>query len=110
MLCLDNSFAITNKPIQTRASISHIVINDGLSFLGSTAQQVSPDFSLADKNHLSHRFTLGCAIVTLDEACLFADGRYFLQAEKQLDKLQSRSILFASFFLFTFNDNAGTGS
>ncbi|KXN80946.1 putative Xaa-Pro aminopeptidase P [Leucoagaricus sp. SymC.cos] len=27
----------------------------------------------------------GCAIVTLTEAFLFTDGRYFLQAEKQLD-------------------------
>ncbi|XP_006463697.1 hypothetical protein AGABI2DRAFT_187219 [Agaricus bisporus var. bisporus H97] len=27
----------------------------------------------------------GCAIVTLTEAYLFTDGRYFLQAEKQLD-------------------------
>jgi hypothetical protein len=29
---------------------------------------------------------LGCAIITLDEAFLFTDGRYFLQAEKQLDR------------------------
>ncbi|KIL60909.1 hypothetical protein M378DRAFT_193546 [Amanita muscaria Koide BX008] len=28
----------------------------------------------------------GCAVVTLDGAFLFTDGRYFLQAEKQLDK------------------------
>ncbi|KAF9566554.1 Creatinase/aminopeptidase [Agrocybe pediades] len=28
----------------------------------------------------------GCAIVTLDKAFLFTDGRYFLQAEKQLDE------------------------
>ncbi|KZP17479.1 putative Xaa-Pro aminopeptidase P [Athelia psychrophila] len=28
----------------------------------------------------------GCAIITSDEAYLFTDGRYFLQAEKQLDK------------------------
>uniref|UniRef100_A0A8H7XM06 Xaa-Pro aminopeptidase P n=1 Tax=Psilocybe cubensis TaxID=181762 RepID=A0A8H7XM06_PSICU len=28
----------------------------------------------------------GCAIVTLDKAYLFTDGRYFLQAEKQLDQ------------------------
>ncbi|TFK37159.1 putative Xaa-Pro aminopeptidase P [Crucibulum laeve] len=28
----------------------------------------------------------GCAIVTLDKAFLFTDGRYFLQAEKQLDQ------------------------
>jgi len=27
----------------------------------------------------------GCAIVTLDKAFLFTDGRYFLQADKQLD-------------------------
>ncbi|TFK22171.1 putative Xaa-Pro aminopeptidase P [Coprinopsis marcescibilis] len=28
----------------------------------------------------------GCAIITLDKAYLFTDGRYFLQAGKQLDK------------------------
>ncbi|EAU82877.1 aminopeptidase P [Coprinopsis cinerea okayama7 len=27
----------------------------------------------------------GCAVITLDKAYLFTDGRYFLQAEKQLD-------------------------
>lgn len=30
---------------------------------------------------------LGCAVVTLDKAFLFTDGRYFLQAGKQLDEL-----------------------
>jgi hypothetical protein len=29
---------------------------------------------------------LGCAVVMKDEALLFTDGRYFLQAESQLDK------------------------
>ena len=29
---------------------------------------------------------LGCAIVTIEEAFLFTDGRYFLQAERQLDE------------------------
>lgn len=29
---------------------------------------------------------IGCAIVTTDKAFLFTDGRYFLQAEKQLDE------------------------
>jgi hypothetical protein len=29
----------------------------------------------------------GCAIVTVDNALLFTDGRYFLQAGKQLDEL-----------------------
>lgn len=28
----------------------------------------------------------GCAVVSLDDACLFTDGRYFLQAAQQLDK------------------------
>jgi hypothetical protein len=28
----------------------------------------------------------GCAVVTLKDAFLFTDGRYFLQAEKQLDR------------------------
>lgn len=35
---------------------------------------------------------LGCAIVTSKDAYLFTDGRYFLQAEEQLDK--SVTILF----------------
>lgn len=29
---------------------------------------------------------VGCAVVTLKQAFLFTDGRYFLQAEQQLDK------------------------
>ncbi|KAF8176462.1 hypothetical protein BJ912DRAFT_857446 [Pholiota molesta] len=29
----------------------------------------------------------GCAVITLDNAYLFTDGRYFLQAGKQLDQL-----------------------
>ena len=29
---------------------------------------------------------LGCAVVTPSGAYLFTDGRYFLQAEKQLDQ------------------------
>lgn len=29
---------------------------------------------------------VGCAVVTQNDAFLFTDGRYFLQAEKQLDK------------------------
>jgi hypothetical protein len=28
----------------------------------------------------------GCAVITLDRAYLFTDGRYYLQAEKQLDE------------------------
>jgi hypothetical protein len=32
-------------------------------------------------------FTPGCAVITLDKALMFTDGRYFLQAEKQLDSL-----------------------
>ena len=28
----------------------------------------------------------GCAIITLEKAYLFTDGRYFLQAGKQLDQ------------------------
>jgi len=32
---------------------------------------------------------IGCAIVTLEKAFLFTDGRYFLQAEKQLDEYES---------------------
>lgn len=31
----------------------------------------------------------GCAVVTVDAAYLFTDGRYFIQAEKQLDKLRT---------------------
>jgi hypothetical protein len=32
---------------------------------------------------------VGCAIVTLEKAFLFTDGRYFLQAEKQLDEYET---------------------
>jgi len=35
----------------------------------------------------------GCAIITLDKAFLFTDGRYFLQAEKQLDEYVSVCLL-----------------
>lgn len=31
----------------------------------------------------------GCAVVTLQDAFLFTDGRYFLHAEQQLDKYVS---------------------
>ena len=34
----------------------------------------------------------GCAIVTVDNALLFTDGRYFLQAGKQLDELSSMCV------------------
>ncbi len=37
-------------------------------------------------HHLVLILHLGCAIVTSDDAYLFTDGRYFLQAEKQLDQ------------------------
>lgn len=30
--------------------------------------------------------SVGCAVVTLKNAFLFTDGRYFLQAEQQLDE------------------------
>jgi len=37
-------------------------------------------------NHLVYwHIWPGCAVITLTEAFLFTDGRYFLQAEKQLD-------------------------
>ena len=42
-------------------------------------------------------FQLGCAIVTLDKAYLFTDGRYFLQAANQLDQLVHISFLFIYF-------------
>jgi hypothetical protein len=34
----------------------------------------------------SRRRSAGCAVVTADDAYLFTDGRYFLQAEQQLDR------------------------
>jgi len=52
-------------------------------FNGSAGEQWST-LSLA---HL--RWSLGCAIVTLEKAFLFTDGRYFLQAEKQLDEYET---------------------
>jgi len=38
-------------------------------------------------------YDIGCAIVTLDKAYLFTDGRYFLQAGKQLDEYVDRHLL-----------------
>lgn len=35
----------------------------------------------------------GCAVVTLQHALLFTDGRYFLQAEQQLDKCVPSPVL-----------------
>jgi hypothetical protein len=36
---------------------------------------------------LTHAVT-GLAVITHDEAYLFTDGRYFLQAEQQLDRYE----------------------
>jgi hypothetical protein len=60
------------------------VMSEELSFLVSMVQQVR---ELDSFFHLcSHWIVPGCAIVTLDKAFLFTDGRYFLQAENQLDE------------------------
>lgn len=63
----------------------------GPSFLGSTVQQVCRlvvrGLRLADCS--------GCAVITTKAAFLFTDGRYFLQAEQQLDQcvLSTRSLI-----------------
>jgi hypothetical protein len=47
---------------------------------------------------------IGCAIITLRDAFLFTDGRYFLQASEQLDRYcPAHLILF--FFLRDFLSN-----
>ena len=63
----------------------HRVISEEHSFRVSTAQQVR---ATVDAIQLCAQWiVLGSAIVTLDKAFLFTDGRYFLQAENQLDEL-----------------------
>jgi hypothetical protein len=58
--------------------------------------------------HQSYKIWAGCAIVTLDEARLFTDGRYFLQAEKQLDKL-SAVLRSCCHYVFRLNRISGIG-
>ena len=67
-------------------NIWHRVISEELSFRVSTALQVSSAFFFFSYV-LIELIASGCAIVTLDKAFLFTDGRYFLQAENQLDEL-----------------------
>jgi hypothetical protein len=57
-----------------------------LLYPDSMAQQARMIFQLSYGPY-SNIKPPGCAIVTNKEAFLFTDGRYFLQAEKQLDKL-----------------------
>jgi hypothetical protein len=41
----------------------------------------------------------GCAVITSDEARLWTDGRYWLQAEKQLDECVGRILVWSCCFL-----------
>ena len=72
---------------QILVNIWHRVISEELSFRVSTAQQVSSAFFFFSSYVFTGLIASGCAIVTLDKAFLFTDGRYFLQAENQLDEL-----------------------
>jgi len=69
--------------IQTQANTLLTAIRDALSSraLAVPLVRLRPQvvISVAD-------VTPGCAVVTLTNAYLFTDGRYFLQAEQQLDK------------------------
>lgn len=47
------------------------------------------DAQIFPSSFAAQDMSLGCAVVTMDNALLFTDGRYFLQAEKQLDELTS---------------------
>jgi hypothetical protein len=61
------------------------MINVALSFLVSQAQLVKLVIYTDNVLMVTNIFA-GCAVVTLKDAFLFTDGRYFLQAEKQLDR------------------------
>lgn len=67
-------------------NILQIVISVVTGFLVSLVQQVNISFIF-----FSHGYILieikkkGFAVITLKEAALFTDGRYFLQASQQLD-------------------------
>ena len=66
------------------------VISEELSFRVSTAQQVYLQHWTAFLfGSVLTGIVPGCAVVTLDKAFLFTDGRYFLQAENQLDELSN---------------------
>jgi hypothetical protein len=63
----------------------------GHSFQVSMVQLVrrSHDLSLTT----SDMRVIGCAIITLRDAFLFTDGRYFLQASQQLDRYCSAHLI-----------------
>ncbi len=84
---------ISSNSHQTRASTSRNAINDAPSSRGLMVPRVRQKLYQRHLEHHSNPFVSGCAIVTLDAAYLFTDGRYFLQAEKQLDKLRTVSLL-----------------
>lgn len=56
------------------------VIKEGNSYLNSLDLQVHSNFNL----HIN--FLKGTALITLKEAALWTDARYFLQAEDELTK------------------------
>jgi len=65
------------------ASILHTQMNVGLSSQVSMAQPVRGSCDLMRRQS---DIAVGCAIITLRDAFLFTDGRYFLQASQQLDR------------------------
>jgi hypothetical protein len=49
--------------------------------------------SNGSSDDLALTLSAGCAVITLDNAYLFTDGRYFLQAGKQLDQLAAAFVI-----------------
>lgn len=73
--------------LQTRANTALPVMSDERTSLGLPDQQVRKLKS--DTHPYNAHLTLsrsGCAVITDKNAFLFTDGRYFLQAEKELDQ------------------------
>jgi len=71
---------------QTLLNISPIATSAGRT-LGPLGSVVNPLVLLLNLFLVFSGFTgsAGCAVITLKEAFLFTDGRYYLQASQQLD-------------------------
>lgn len=61
------------------------VITEEHGYLGSQVPQVTIKKTLEHTYKRLIYLNIGCAIVTKKDAALFTDGRYFLQACKELD-------------------------
>lgn len=79
-----------------RANTSRIAISAVRTSLGSrdllVRSSVFLEIGMFDDGNMCDG-GLGVAVVTLKDAFLFTDGRYFLQAEKQLDSCVSFGIV-----------------